>query len=205
MTDAAGERQRLEGLWRGEFGDAYTERNSEAGARRGPFWETLLGQLTVAGVLEIGCNVGGNLQHVARLLPGSRVVGIDVNASALSELRSRVPGVIPLVGSAAELPFRTSSFDLIFTAGVLIHQPEDTILTVMTEVIRCSSRYILAAEYAAADTEEVAYRGERGALFRRDYRRMYESLDPRLRLLREGTAGPEEGFDDVTFHLFEKV
>jgi hypothetical protein len=74
----------------------------------------------------------------------------------------------------------------------------------MREILRCSRRYVLAGEYFAAEAVEVPYRGETGALYKRDYGALYRELEPRLELV-ESTFLPagESGFDDVTTWLFE--
>lgn len=198
------ESKRLEELWSGEFGDAYTERNQEAGAARGPFWQMIFSEIQIHNVLEVGCNLGTNLRRAANHLPPQQVYGVDINVKALEELRRHLPGVNALWASARELPFRDRWFDLVFTMGVLIHQPESTLPLVMAEIVRCSRRYILCGEYFSAQTTEVFYRGHSGALFKRDYGRVYQELFPELRLLKEGFLSRAEGWDDVTYWLFEK-
>jgi hypothetical protein len=74
----------------------------------------------------------------------------------------------------------------------------------MAEIVRCSSRFVLWAEYHAAATEEVPYRGETGALYRRDYGAIYRELFPELSVVRAGFLGPDDGFDRVTWQLLEK-
>jgi pseudaminic acid biosynthesis-associated methylase len=195
---------RLEGLWAGGFGNAYSERNSGAGVGRNAFWEMLLAKYPVRRILEVGCNIGANLEWIApRLAPGE-TYGIDINQGALARLRDRVPTVNAIVSTARELPFRDGWFDLSFTTGVLIHQPESTLPLVMSEIFRVSRRFVLCGEYYAPQTIEVPYRGMHGALFKRDYGFLYSELFPRLRLIDQGILGPEEGWDDVTWWLFEK-
>ena len=104
------EASRLEQLWAGDFGDAYVERNRDAGAPRGPFWNSILDGLELQRVLEIGCNVGANLQWIAQRVPPSGVYGVDVNATAVAEVRRRLPGVNALLVPARDLPFRDDWF-----------------------------------------------------------------------------------------------
>ena len=88
---------------------------------------------------------------------------------------------------ARELPVADRSVDLVFTMGVLIHQPEETLVKVMSEMVRVSRRYVLCGEYYDATTVEVPYRGHEGALFRRDYGGLFEELFPyELQLVRQG-------------------
>src|SRR5687767_2230098 len=104
---------RLEQLWKGDFGDAYVERNKQAAAVRAPFWRSLLEAHPVSRVLEVGCNLGANLTWIAEKVPATSVYGVDVNASALRQLRASVPDVNAVSSPARELPFRDRFFDLV--------------------------------------------------------------------------------------------
>jgi pseudaminic acid biosynthesis-associated methylase len=205
MTEKTGaEATRLEQLWAGDFGRAYVERNRAAGAPREPFWREILTELKPRRVLEVGCNVGANLRWIAEQSTPHDVYGIDINEDAVNELRRALPGVNAIVTPARELPFRDAWFDLVFTTGVLIHQPESTLPLVMSEIVRCSRRFILCGEYHSAETVEVPYREQSGALFKRDYGRIYQELFPELQLRRQGFLGRDAGWDDVTYWVFEK-
>jgi pseudaminic acid biosynthesis-associated methylase len=201
---AVPEADRLEELWSGTFGDDYLARNAEAGSHRGPFWDGLLERTRIGSVLEVGCNIGTNLQWLAPALGGQHVYGVDIHLGALEEVRRRLPTVNAVCAAARDLPFRDRWFDLVFTAGVLIHQPTATLPRVMGEVVRTARRYVLAIEYYAAETEEIPYRGQQGALFRRDYGRLYLEAFPELRLADQGTLSREAGWDDVTWWLLER-
>jgi pseudaminic acid biosynthesis-associated methylase len=199
-TDQAG---RLEALWQGNFGDEYTLRNTETADHRLPFWRDVLTGIEVERVLEVGCNLGSNLKTLSTLLTPRNVFGIDVNESALAKVRTGMPAVNPVWSKARELPFRDGYFDLTFTTGVLIHQPPDTLPDVMSEIVRCSRRYVLAGEYFAEQLTEVPYRGHEGALFKADYGGMYLKRFPELKLVRKGHLN-DAVWDDVTWWLMEK-
>jgi pseudaminic acid biosynthesis-associated methylase len=202
MTDDAG---RLEELWAGEFGDAYVERNAmTVDARRG-FWHGILDQFPARSALEVGCAAGANLQVLAERLPPHRLWGSDINGAALASLQQAAPGINATWGVARELPFRDRWFDLVFTVGLLIHQPEATLPLVMSEIVRCSRRWILCGEYHADEHTQVEYRGLDGVLFKRDYGRLYVDLFPELELRAEGFLTKEQGFDRVTWHVFERT
>ena len=198
------EARRLEGLWAGDFGDAYIERNADAGAAREPFWRDVLDGLDVRSALEVGCNVGPNLRWLQELLDPAAVFGVDVNQEALARVRTTLPRVNAVTASARELPFRDRAFDLVFTTGVLIHLPPAIVPLAMGEIVRCSRRYVFCGEYYSDELTEVPYRGEEGALFKRDFGDLYQQLFPELSLLRRGRVGQEVGFDDVTWWLFER-
>ncbi len=203
-SESQTEATRLESLWAGEFGDAYIERNRAAWEKRGTFWQEILAEVAARNVLEVGCNVGTNLRWIAAHLASQHVYGVDINLKALEELHRTLPGVNALWAPGRELPFREHWFDLVFTMGVLIHQPDSTLPLAMAEMVRCSRRYVLCGEYYAEQTTEVPYRGQEGALFKRNYGRIYQELFPELELRRQGFLGRDQGWDDITYWLFER-
>lgn len=196
----------LEELWAGEFGDAYVERNRGAEYGREAFWRERIAQTEPDSVLEVGCNVGGNLRPLADLLGPEALAGIDVNENAVQAAAMLLPGADLRSGSAYEIPFGDASFDLVFTTGVLIHLPADGVAKAIDEIVRCSRRWVLCGEYFAEREEEVPYRGQKEALFRRDYGGIYQRRHPELKLVERGFLGASEdsSWDDVTWWLFER-
>jgi len=189
-------------MWEGEFGDRYVERNQGAGEQRGLFWGPFLRRYPVQSALEVGVNIGLNLEHIATT--GARVVGADVNQRALERLRERIPTVGAVRTAARQLPFRKCSFELVFTAGVLIHQPQESLDDVMRDIVRCSSHYVLCVEYYAAELTEVPYRGQPGSLFKLDFGARYLAVAPDLRLLWRVTPPVEYFGDEMTTWMFER-
>ena len=196
---------RLEQLWSGNFGDDYVDRNTSAGAPRKTFWADILSRFPAHRVLEVGCNVGGNLQWIAEHIPDHEVYGVDINKKALNLLHQHLPEVNALFSPARELPFRDRWFDFVFTMGVLIHQPDSTLPLVMGEIVRCSRKYILCGEYFSDKSAEVPYRGQEGALIKRDYGNLYMEMFPDLRLRDEIFLSRDRGWDDITCWIFEKI
>ena len=197
--------KRLEALWGGEFGDAYVDRNREAGMGRGPYWKSVLARTGARDVLEVGCNVGGNLRWIVEELGSETVTGIDINDKALREVRESLK-IRAELASATDLPFADGSFDLVFTMGVLIHQAPDALHRVMSEIVRTSRRWVLCGEYFSEEVTEVPYRGHAGALYKRDFGGDYARWFPALALVDRGflPRSPETSWDDVTWWLFEK-
>lgn len=198
------EADRLESLWAGDFGSAYLTRNLEVGDARAPFWAGVLERFPARRVLEVGCTQGDNLRHLTPHLPAHDVWGVDINADALARLPERAPGVNGVWGVGRALPFRDGWFDLTFTVCLLIHQPDDTLPLVMAELVRSSRRWVLCGEYHADERTEVHYRGHDGVLIKRDYGRLYAELFPELTLVEDGYLEADQGFDRVTYQVFEK-
>jgi len=196
----------LEQLWAGEFGDSYAQRNADAERGRSEFWSDVIERLAPETVLEVGCNVGGNLRWIAESLGPENVAGVDVNRTAIDQVHDRLPGVDARLATGRALPYDDATFDLVFTTGVLIHQATDDLETMMSEIVRCSRRWVLCGEYADDQEVEIPYRGHSGALFRRDYGGIYQRLFPELRLADSGHLArqAETTWDDVTWWIFEK-
>ncbi len=66
-------------------------------------------------VLEIGCGRGGNCYYLTQYCQAARVVGVDlcVPNLALARKDSRLHQVELLAGDAQQLPFASSSFDVV--------------------------------------------------------------------------------------------
>jgi len=203
-TERAGDAIRLEQLWKGEFGDAYVNRNVAEIPERAMFWRRFLDEFETRTVLEVGCAHGENLSHIAHLLNQATVIGFDINESALRAVRTATPANA-ILGSARQLPFRDRSCDLVFTVGLLIHQPDSTLPLVMSEIVRCSSRWVVCGEYHSDTPTDIEYRGHRSILFKRDYGALYQRLFPDLRIVETRELTKEsDGFDRVTLVILER-
>jgi len=198
------EAKRLEALLSGELGVQYTNRNSQTLPGAGEFHYSLCRRLDVRRVLKVGCNVGLNLTRITAD-PGLKAWGIDLNWHAISNARERLPGASFSLASAYHLPFRDKAFDLTFTSGVLIHIAPQLVSQVINEIHRTGARWIACGEYYSEQLTEVPYRGERGALHKLDFGRLFLERFPSLKLVDKGFLAKETtGFDNLTFWLFEK-
>lgn len=76
-------------------------------------------------VLEIGCLGGYNLREIHKLSPSVKLTGYDINARALEYAKSKLDVIETIHGSIHDLAdvLNGQTFDVIFTAGVLIHIP----------------------------------------------------------------------------------
>ena len=184
-------------LWRGEFGRAYIERNDAAPdtiRRVTAMWARMLQNIQPYEILEVGANVGINLRAL-RNLTSADLTAVEPNDLARQRLKN--DGFHAVEATAQRLPFNPDRFDLVFTCGVLIHIHPDDLPEAMDEIVRVSRKYILCAEYYAAQPREVEYRGRAGQMFLRDYGEEYAR---RARILDYGFFWPE----GLNWWLFEK-
>lgn len=187
-------------LWAGKFGNDYIERNRADWAQRMPFWRSAIDYTTPGTVFEFGCNIGLNLKAIHAVSPNVQLFGVDINAKAVNEAREQGFEVQQVHAQGIVGLYEPGSMDLTFTAGVLIHVAPADLERTMRSLIELSGRYVLAIEYHAGQETEVEYRGQKGALWKRDYGKLYQGLG--LTLL---STGPAAGWaDEVTYYLCEK-
>jgi pseudaminic acid biosynthesis-associated methylase len=192
--------------WRGEFGVAYTDRNPLDWRTRLPAFTDMCRGLDIASVLEVGCNRGHNLRTFIELLgPGARVEGVEPNPYARGLASQVHPQAEVTDGDIYALPFPDRTFDLVFTAGVLIHVPPDRLARALSELDRVSRRYVLCVEYYAPEETEVVYQDRVGMLWKRDFEAEFAKHLPELALVRSGYVGEEAGFDHSHWWMFERV
>jgi pseudaminic acid biosynthesis-associated methylase len=190
-------------LWRSKFGAEYTDRNDHEKPERIEAWRRLLDGVSIRCAVEVGCNVGWNLEYLRRL--GVRELhGVEPQAYAV-ERAMRGPGVTIVQGTAYALPFADASADLAFTSGVLIHIAPETIGAALDEIYRVSARWIVAIEYDHPTEQEITYRGHAGALWKRDHGALWKRRYPDLVERKTMFLDAANGYDDCTAHLFEKV
>jgi len=112
------------------------------------FLRTLDGQLAElapASILDVGCGEGVVTERFARLLPQTRIVGVDADTATLqAEWAIRqVDNLSFETGSAYELPFDDRSFELACAIEVLEHleRPREA----LAEMARVSSHALLVS------------------------------------------------------------
>lgn len=190
--------------WSSDFGREYTDRNVIDWRARLPAFQTMLTDLRVPRILEVGCNRGHNLLALSELLDQqSELLGVEPNPYAVEIARLSSSKISVLRGNILDLPFKTGYFDLVFTVGVLIHIPLDCLTAAIRELARVSSRYLLAVEYHSDQEVAIPYRGSNDLLWKRDFCRHFQESVPGIRLVRNGYWGPEDGFDRVRWWLLE--
>ena len=199
-----------ESFWAGEFGSSYISRNmdgKQAIANRVCFWRNILQETTrpASSVLELGANVGINLDALNILLPKSRLSAVEINADAVNVLRTK-KHIDVFHGSILDFtPER--QWEFVFTSGVLIHLNPDVLPSVYALMAKSSSRYVCIAEYYSPSPVEITYRGHSGKLFKRDFAGEFMRAFPEFYLRKYGFAyhgDPLFPADDINWFLLER-
>jgi ubiquinone/menaquinone biosynthesis C-methylase UbiE len=84
-----------------------------------------------------------------------------------------------------DIPFKDKTFDLVFTSGLLIHIAPRDIKKVMSEIYRCTKKYIWGLEYYSAKYVEINYREHNNLLWKADFSKLYRDTFTDLEMVRE--------------------
>ena len=199
-------------FWRGDFGDAYTDRHATSAQHlraRVALWADILSHTLVSApksILEVGANVGVNLRAIRTLTP-ARLLGVEPNDKARKQLvEDKIVDTQDLrAGIASAIDFPDGVADLVFTSGVLIHIHPDELLASMKELHRCAKRWIVSIEYFSDKPEMIPYRGHDDRLFKRDFGGLWLDHFTDLRAVGYGFCWKRvTGLDNLTWWLFEK-
>jgi len=199
-----------EAFWEGEFGTEYTTRNvgEKWLASNTALFARILGRTGgVKSVLEFGANRGLNLRAISSLMPNAEFGAIEINSTAVEELRSW--GGVKEIHHQSILDFTpTRTWDLVFIKGVLIHIAPEHLREVYERLYQAADRYVCLIEYYNPKPVEVNYRGHAGKLFKRDFAGELLDAFPELRLVDYGFIyhrDPNFPQDDCTWFLLEKT
>ncbi len=183
--------------WAGQFGREYLDRNASTLQETEVLYEKNYG-ITRTGmnsdflggldknirILEVGSNIGTQLLYLQR--DGfENLSGIEISAYAVERARSNAKGIDIIHGSAFDIPYADSSFDLVFTSGVLIHVAPGDIAEVLDEMYRCTREYIWCFEYYAETYSPVSYREHENLLWKTDFARLFLERFDNLSLIKE--------------------
>ena len=184
-------------FWQGEFGKEYTERNSYStkdwddfyrriwGVTRSALNEEFLAAIPRdAKILEVGCNVGQQLRHL-QLMGFKNLYGIEIQRYAVEKAKHSTEGINIIGGSAFDIPFQSEWFDVVFTSGVLIHIHPSNLNKALSEIYRCSKKFIWGFEYYAPELTEIEYRGNKGVLWKADYALLYQKAFDDLKIVKQ--------------------
>jgi SAM-dependent methyltransferase len=138
----------------------------KGGQARSEFLLSLIDLPKAASILEVGCNVGRNLNclHKAGY---TNLTGIELSEQAVEILRREFPHITDIrVGAAEDILPTLEQFDLVFTMAVLVHIHPTSEDAVFPELARIAKKLIVIEDE----------RSNTWRHFRRQYRPIFEDL-----------------------------
>ena len=196
-------------FWHSEYADKYIIRNSEFDVAQGVVaWEQMLsGVNNVNSILELGCNIGRNLDSLKTIYPEAELSIVEISPKAFEIVTSKFTFDFAENTSIASANLPLERFDLVFTSGVLIHIAPEDLLGVLERMYDWSSKYILICEMFSRVPRTVHYNGSDDLLFTRDFGR-YFLENFKCKVVDYGFLWghyfDSAGFDDANYWLFEK-
>ena len=208
-----------EKAWIGEFGKQYTDRNIKSPededklyfddfriTRTALYKEFFENEINKnSKILEVGCNIGQQLLLLQKM-NYTDLWAIDLQDYAVEIAKRRTRSINIIKASASDIPFKDNYFDLVFTAGVLIHISPKDIEKVLDENYRCSNSYIMGLEYYVPQGYQmVNYQGKNDLMWKTDFLGLYLNRFSNLKLIRKKILKYRYNDNSDIFFLLKKI
>ena len=195
-----------ENFWQKKFGDNYSKRNLKRNNRILSIGRELItNKVQLSSAIELGCNVGYNLDALKKIYPNIQTYGVEINKKAYLICKKKHP-----CSNTSLLEFISKKrFDLVFTCGVLIHQNPKSLKKIYSKLYNLSKKYIYIEEYFNLTPVSILYRGNDERLFKRDFAKEIWQLYPKLKIIDYGFHWKEDPYlkdncDNNNWFLFKK-
>lgn len=205
-----------EKFWSSQFGVDYLDRNIYSPAQLDKFYENkigttmskmnddFLGNKKINNVLEVGCNIGNQLNFLQKK-GYKNLFGIEISENAVEKSKIYTKNINIIQGSGFDIPFKDNYFDLVFTAGVLIHINPNDLKKIMKEIHRVSKKFVMGFEYYNDKSEEILYRKNKGYLWKNNFSQVYLNNFNDLKLIKEKKYQYKDNSNNVdTMFLLKK-
>jgi pseudaminic acid biosynthesis-associated methylase len=198
-----------EAFWAGQFGKEYIKRNDSKqllASNIALFSKILSHTDNVKSVVELGANIGMNLDALRCLIPESYLTGVEINQDAFDVLAEK-PSVNSAIFSSALTWKPQRTWDMSLSKGVAIHIAPEDLPTYYQTLYNASDRYICLAEYYNPVPVEIEYRGHTGKLWKRDFAGEMLHQYPDLQMVVSGFASRHDANfpqDDLVYSLLRK-
>lgn len=199
-------------FWIGDFGTEYIQRNKtietvnklykkQTGITVEQIFENFFEKIDRdCAIIELGCNVGLNLS-VLNKMGFKNLTGLEINKSAFSIAKKNNP-LISFINSSIENFNVADKYDLVYTAGVLIHINPDTLPLIIKKIDNLSKQHIFGFEYYSDHLEEIKYRNHPNTCWKQNFPKLIKKLNPSYRTIREEKFQyKDENIFDIAYML----
>ena len=153
-------------------------------------------------IIELRCNIGLNLS-VLNKMRFKNLTGLEINETAFSIAKKNNPD-INFIHSSIENFNSTETYDLVYTAGVLIHINPDTLPLIISKMDQLSKKYIFGFEYFSENLVEIKYRNNESTCWKQNFPELIKKLNPSFNTIKEEKFQyKDENICDVAY-LLEK-
>ena len=170
-------------FWEGTFGDSYIDRNDSLDTINTNYKNET--RVTVeeifneffekidrkSRILELGCNIGVNL-GILKKMGFCDLHGLEINKKAVEIARSKNPD-ITFIHSSIEEYDNNEQFDLVYTAGVLIHINPKALNQIIQKIISLTNKYVFGFENYADKLVTINYRDNPNTCWKQNFSNLY--------------------------------
>jgi pseudaminic acid biosynthesis-associated methylase len=183
-------------FWKGEFGDYYVDRNDSIEKLNESyvkstgisveqifrnFFDSMDRENTI---LELGCNIGLKLS-ILKKMGFKNLFGLEINKKAYEIAKRNNPEITFINSSIEYCDFHGKKFDVVFTAGVLIHIDPKILESAVKKMIDLTNQYIFGFEYYSDDLVQVEYREHSDVLWKQNFPNLFRKLYPKIQTVKE--------------------
>lgn len=143
---------------------------------------SILENYDFSSVYEVGANSGRNLWRIRQKFPHVRLGGLDINAEAIEFAKANIPDASLDVMSIYDIDVE-DKYDIVFTAGVLMHIPPDCVSDVIHKCAQKANKFVIHIETYGIDSivngpKELKPTKKKTSLLRcvHNYKRIYNEL-----------------------------
>ena len=194
-----------ETFWKSSFTKNYIKRNKNYNRIPTIGKDLLENKINISSVIELGSNIGLNLDALKKIYTNCETFGVEINNDAFKILKKKHRSV-----NKSILDFDTKkTFDLVLISGVLIHQNPSKLNKIYRLLNKLSNKYIYMNEYFNPSPVTLDYHGEKNKLFKRDFAKELWNKFPKLELVNYGFHWKEDPFqkgnyDNANWFIFKK-
>ena len=192
-------------FWETDFGNKYVKRNLKSDKIFTIGKDLLNNKVIINEVLELGANVGLNLDAIKRVYPDVKTYGVEINKLAYNIGKKKHKFYNKPI-----LNFKSKKkYDLVCSVGVLIHQNPKHLNAFYNKLYSLSKKYIYLSEYFNPTPVTIKYRNNDEKLFKRDFAKELWIKFPKLKLIDYGFHWKQDPrlkncCDNSNWFLFQK-
>ncbi len=192
-------------FWKSSFTKNYIKRNKDYNRIPTIGKDLLENRINIKSVIELGSNIGLNLDALKKIYPDCKTFGIEINKDAYKILSKKHPAK-----NTSILKFKSNKkYDLVLISGVLIHQNPTKLNYIYGLLYRLSKKYIYLNEYFNPNPVKLDYHGYKNKLFKRDFAKELWNKFPKLNLVNYGFHWKEDpyqkdNYDNANWFIFKK-
>jgi len=192
-------------FWETDFGNKYVKRNLKSDRIFTIGKDLLNNKVIINEVLELGANVGLNLDAIKRVYPDVKTYGVEINKLAYNIGKKKHKFYNKPI-----LNFKSKKkYDLVCSVGVLIHQNPKHLNAFYNKLYSLSKKYIYLSEYFNPTPVTIKYRNNDEKLFKRDFAKELWIKFPKLKLIDYGFHWKQDPrfkncCDNHNWFLFQK-